>query len=173
MERLSDRMSKATITATSPDESVTLTWTRSAGFAASLRADVRDLHDEKSLADEIEQVWRKVIEGITQAVEMIRAQQRGNARENPDFSNSPYAQRRQLAHDQIDEIETVAASPQDRVLVAWDGHDEVLVTIRPGTLSALSSESIAGEVNKAIAAVTRDHQKAISAVRDKVLRSIH
>lgn len=141
---LSELMRRVTVTATSPDGSVTATYTASDGIRVGI--DQRGLthHSDTSLSEALTAAVRRAVNGVQHAHEQLRELRNGT----PPRRASTQAAPRSPSGSNIKQY-----SPRHYVFVVLSGTRQPTVHLRPRTISALhDAATIADEVNAALTA---------------------
>lgn len=164
MDDHADRFVSMNVAATSPDGSVTATFSYHDGVRVTLHPRRARDHDENGLAEQVALAIGGVREG---RAEIVR-------RALPRLGADPVErERRRARRDRsLGDITVEATSPRRRVLLRITGAGRVHCVIPPEALAADETElaELAEDIREAYRVAGAEHRRAVNRVNGKLLR---
>lgn len=164
-----DLFEKMTISVTSPDRTVSATYTGRNGLLIAFRPGTLDRHDETSLAVQIEHALTGVNAGYGNGLEHIR-RERGIPPTPTRLRDTNLSRNRHKFEQAAYELKAYATSPMGFVKVRIASNHQVSVRIQPGALQRMemSEERLATELNTALSEAGRDYGTKRRQLRDAI-----
>lgn len=156
-----EQVRRLSLTAHSPDRSVSAEFAKSSGLRVRIDERRYARHTDESLSEQLTAVVRGAARGAQRAREQLREELWG--------ARAPKAvQRRKPSRD---EPVVWAHSPRDLVRVKLSGDDGVDIRVRPGTVGprGVDAATLTGDVNAALSTAFRRYADRRTELRSKAL----
>lgn len=150
MASVRDRLRNLNIVIQSPDRSVRATVTDRRGITVELDERIAELHDDESLAAQVEAALIGAAQGYGRAATMIRREAHGG---DPD-PNGPFERRRRELERRMERVEVSVDSPMGHAVVGWRGASTIVVALKAGSVRKLRVGQLRAEINAAVMAAS-------------------
>lgn len=165
MTHFEEKLKDLTITGTSPDKTVTMTFSRPYELGLEFQRGALGGHSADSLGRQVSAVARGLLAAYRQQTKRAIDEALGDETFDDDAPLPP--KMRRFRERQAD-ITAYGKSGRGYVLAKRHAQHGIAVQIQPDALSRLSEPELAVEITSALTAALRDHREKATALRREI-----